>query len=267
MYTDVVDLRDFYAEPVGMVARRLLGARLRELWPDTRGLRVAGVGYAAPFLWPFLPEAERVLALMPAQQGVLHWPREGGNLSALVDETDLPLPDRSVDRMLVVHALECTERVKPLLREAWRALADGGRMVVVVPNRTGLWAQIDNSPFYQGYPYSARQLAALLRANMFTPLREARALYMPPVRSRLLLGMAPSVERFGARWLGRLAGVAMIEAGKQLYAGVAQREAPAAQAVRPRLRVARAGDSAAGRWSPRASTPGAVPSAPDPAPR
>jgi SAM-dependent methyltransferase len=245
MFTDVVDLRDFYAETVGQVTQRLLRARLRELWPDVRGLRVAGMGYAVPFLRPYMDEAERVLALMPAAQGVLPWPNERANLATLVDEIDLPLPDRSVDRLVVVHALECAEQIRPLLREAWRVLADGGRMIIVVPNRTGLWSQLDRSPFYHGHPYSARQLAALLRANMFTPLREARALYLPPTRSRLLLGVAPTVEKLGRRLFSRFAGVAIVEAGKQIYAGVVQQTVPA----RPRLRVAHSRDPspAAGR--------------------
>jgi SAM-dependent methyltransferase len=253
MFTDVVDLRDFYAETVGQVTQRLLRARLRELWPDVRGLRVAGLGYAVPFLRPYVDEAERVLALMPAAQGVLPWPNERANLATLVEETDLPLPDRSVDRLLIVHAVECAEQIRPLLREAWRVLADGGRMLIVVPNRTGLWAQLDRSPFYHGHPYSARQLAALLRANMFTPLREARALYLPPTRSRLLLGVAPTVEKLGRRLFSRFAGVAIVEAGKQIYAGVVQ---PTVQA-RPRLRVAhsRGASPAAGRLpSPSART-------------
>ena len=142
---------------------------------------------------------------MPAQQGVTRWPREGRNLTTLVDEMDLPLPDRSVDRVLLVHAIECTEQVRPMLREIWRVMADGGRLIVVAPTRAGLWSQIDRSPFYQGHPYSPGQLATLLRANMFAPLQQTRALFMPPTRSRLMMRMAPAVERFGQRWLGRFA--------------------------------------------------------------
>jgi ubiquinone/menaquinone biosynthesis C-methylase UbiE len=178
------------------------------------------------------------MAFMPAQQGVTRWPREGNNHTALVDEMDLPLPDRSVDRVLLVHAIECTEQVRPMLREIWRVMADGGRLLTVAPTRAGLWSQIDRSPFYQGHPYSAGQVASLLRANMFAPLRQTRARYKPPNHARLALRMAPTVERFGRRWLGRFAGVNVIEAGKQLYAGIAERHTPALAVVRPKLRIA-----------------------------
>jgi SAM-dependent methyltransferase len=156
---------------------------------------------------------------------------------------DLPLPDRSVDKVLLVHAVENTEQLRPFLREIWRVMADGGRLVSVVPTRAGLWSQLDRSPFYQGHPYSPGQVASLLRANMFAPLRQGRALFMPPTHSRLALRMAPTVERFGQRWLGRFAGVSVIESGKQLYAGIAERTSNEVVTVRPKLRIAASRDT------------------------
>ena len=244
MWTDVLDLNEFYASTQGQITVRLLRARLREMWPSVRGETVLGLGYAAPFLRPFMEEAARTMAFMPAQQGVMRWPREGRNHTALVDELDLPLPDRSVDRVLLVHAIECAEQVRPFLREIWRVMADGGKLITVAPTRAGLWAQLDRSPFYQGHPYSPNQVATLLRANMFAPMRQTRALFMPPTRSRLALRMAPAVERFGQRWLGRFAGVSVFEAGKQLYAGIAERTAQTELAVvRPKLRIASSRDA------------------------
>jgi SAM-dependent methyltransferase len=248
MWTDVLDLNDFYRSSTGQMTVRLLRNRLREVWPNVRDETVLGLGYATPFLRPFMEEAARTLAFMPAQQGVTRWPREGLNRTAFVDENDLPLPDRSVDRVLLVHAVECSEQLRPFLREIWRVMADGGRLVVVVPTRAGLWSQLDRSPFYQGHPYSSGQLAGLLRANMFAPLRQTRALYMPPTHSRLALRMAPAVERFGQRWFSRFAGVSVIEAGKQLYAGVAERSGQRELAVvRPKLRVASSRDAQSAR--------------------
>jgi len=79
-------------------------------------------------------------------------------------------------------------------------------------------------------------------------MRQTRALFMPPTKSRLMLRMAPAVERFGHRWLGRFAGVSVIESGKQLYAGVAERTpAHDLAAVRPKLRIASSRDTQAAR--------------------
>ena len=136
---DVVDLRTFYAQHLGVVARRFIGNGIRARWTDTRGMRVVGVGYATPYLGLFREEAERCLALMPAQQGVVRWPSARPSLAALVEEDELPLTDSAVDRVLLVHALEVSADPGELLREAWRVLAAGGRLLAVVPNRRGVW--------------------------------------------------------------------------------------------------------------------------------
>ena len=92
---DVVDLRNFYAQRLGVVARRFIGRGIRAHWGDTRSLRVLGIGYATPYLGLFREEAERCLALMPAPQGVVRWPSSKPALAALVEEDDLPLTDFS----------------------------------------------------------------------------------------------------------------------------------------------------------------------------
>ena len=217
MYTDVVDLRDFYETRRGQVARHMIRRTVRALWPDLRGLRVLGLGYATPYLRQFRDEAERVIACMPAGQGVLHWPLEGPWAVALTEETELPLPDYSVDRVLLVHGLESSENLSDLLDEIWRVLTGDGRVLVVVPNRRGLWAQVERTPFGSGHPYSQSQISKLLRASMFTPTRTGAALFVPPTRSRALLRSAAAWERVGASIFPRFAGVLVVEAGKQLY--------------------------------------------------
>src|SRR5438132_6068703 len=123
MSIDVVDLRDFYSNRLGAVARHFVGRGVRRRWIDARGLRVAGIGYATPYLGLFREEAERCLAFMPAAQGVVKWPSARPTLTALVEELDLPLPDAAADRVLLVHALEMSRDAEAMLREAWRVLA------------------------------------------------------------------------------------------------------------------------------------------------
>jgi SAM-dependent methyltransferase len=217
MWNDVLDLRDFYATGLGLTARRLLRLKLRAMWPKVAGERVLGFGYAVPYLglWG---EAERAIAVMPAEQGVLHWPPEGRNATALSEETHLPLPDRSIDRILLVHAVESSEALRAMLREIWRVMTDGGRIIVIVPNRRSLWARLERTPFAHGRPFSLGQITRLLRDSMFTPLRAEKALIMPPFRSRLMLAWAPSWDKYGARLLAFLAGAIVVEASKQVYA-------------------------------------------------
>jgi SAM-dependent methyltransferase len=216
MFADVVELREFYGTRLGQVARRMVARRIRQLWPDITGMRLLGLGYATPYLRPFLGEAERVLALMPAAQGVLHWPPEGPNRVVLTDEGELPLADFSVDRVLLIHGIEFSEQIRPMLKEAWRVLAGGGRLLAVLPNRRGIWARIDNTPFGQGHPYTTSQLSRLLREESFTPERNGGALYVPPTRSRMMLRSAVAWEGIGERWFNTFGGVVMVEAVKEI---------------------------------------------------
>ena len=223
MSIDVVDLRNFYGQRLGVVARRFIGRGIRARLPDARGLSVLGLGYATPYLGLLRDEAERCLAFMPAAQGVVRWPSLRPGLSALVDEFDLPLPDNAIDRVLLVHALEMAHDPTALLREVWRVLGGGGRLLAVVPNRRGVWARMDTTPFGHGRPYSRAQITHLLRDASFTPLGWSEALYVPPVGRGWFLRSAVAWERTGATLSAPFAGVHIVEATKQVYRAIPAR--------------------------------------------
>jgi SAM-dependent methyltransferase len=235
MAIDVVDLRSFYARPLGHVARRLIGRAVDRVWRDATGQRVLGLGFANPYLGTLGHGAERVCAFMPAAQGVVNWPSAGLSASALVDPAMLPLPDAMFDRVLVIHALETSDEPEELLSEIWRVLTPGGRLVCVVPNRRGVWARSDVTPFGHGQPYSRSQLAALMRQSLFSPEAWVEALYVPPLHGRLFLRSAVAWERMGAGLSLPFAGVHVIDATKQLYRPVAARQAKRAARLRPAL--------------------------------
>ncbi|GFZ84468.1 class I SAM-dependent methyltransferase [Elstera cyanobacteriorum] len=226
MYDDVIDLRDFYASRLGQATRRIIGRRIQEFWPEAEGLSVLGLGFATPYLRNYRDDTGRTIALMPAAQGVMRWPPDGPNRVALADEDDLPLPDESVDRVLLVHALERTEQLRPMLREIWRVMSGSGRLLIIVPNRRGIWARLERTPFGAGSPYSPGQVSRLLRDNLFTPTRHSLALSLPPSNSRMMLRLAPAFEAFGQRWFPSFSGVILVEASKQLYAIPPLRRAP-----------------------------------------
>lgn len=217
MWSDVIDLRDFYESDLGETARLMIGRQIRQIWPDMRDRRVLGLGFATPYLPLLQNGAERAIAVMPAHQGVVHWPAGGKSLVCLAEESELPLADRSIDRVLMVHFLESTDHVHATLREVWRVLADGGKLLAVVPNRRGLWARWERTPFGQGRPYTTSQIKRLLRETMFSPETTSSALFVPPFSSRTLLRSSAAWERMGTRWFPTFAGALLVEAGKQIY--------------------------------------------------
>lgn len=244
MHLDVGDLQSFYDGSLGRISRRLIRERLREVWPNVRGLSVLGVGFATPYLQPFQNEAERLIALMPAQQGVIAWPGQAANVVALTDEAVLPLPDASIDRVIVAHIVENTEALRPFLRQIWRILTPAGRMVVITPNRTSLWAQFETTPFGHGRPFSRRQLERLLIDAMFTPTASTTCLHMPPFGAGMVMRDGARWERWGRKMWPRLAGIHLTEATKEVMAlapdrGLRQRVPAKPALARPSPRTLR----------------------------
>ncbi len=219
MYCDIVDLRSFYGSVLGRLAERSIAMALSTVWVSLANERLVGMGYAIPWLDRFGADAERVFAFMPAGQGAVMWPPQGPSATALVFEEELPLVDSSVDRMLMVHALEHSENPRETLMEAWRVLAPGGRLVIVVPNRRGVWARFEHTPFGTGRPFSKAQLTHLLRDTNFTPGQWSDALHFPPSKRRSLLRFYNLLERMGRRLWPIFAGVMVVEAQKRLYQG------------------------------------------------
>ena len=126
-----------------------------------------------------------------------------------------------------------------LLEECSRVLGPGGRVLFIVPNRTGLWSRFEGTPFGHGRPYTARQLELLVRRHGFTPERHVSALYFPPSQQRFWMRTAGFWERVGRRVSPMLSGgVLIIEASKQVYAPT---RPGLAAAVRRPLRVLEGG--------------------------
>lgn len=237
MWNDVFDLREFYAGAKGCMVARVVSQRIRDIWPDLTGCCLLGIGFPAPFLGIYRGEAERVIAAMPAGQGVLRWPEGQKNLTVLSDEHMLPFADRSIDRLLLVHCLEGSSHLQPLLRECWRVLSDGGRLLVVVANRRGLWAQSESSPFALGRPYSAGQITRLLKDNLFVPIQTRGFLYALPVGWHFFRTWSVVLERLGGSIFPAFGGLLAVEAEKQIYAlpfsGANEKTSPRGVLARP----------------------------------
>lgn len=215
----VYDLKNFYASRAGRLVRRILAGYFRLLWPDTKALRIVGIGYPVPYMASVDEDAERSIALMPGYGGVHPWPEGQANRVCLFDGFTIPLETESVDRIFVIHGFEMVQDPDAFLAELWRVLKSHGRLMLVVPNRLGFWARADWTPFGAGRPFTMTQINQLLQHNLFVRERVERALFMPPFRSFWLLRFAYSFEGFGKFLFPGLAGVHIVEASKQIYAG------------------------------------------------
>lgn len=226
MTADAHFAAQFYGSARGAVTARVVRERVGSIWPSVQGDSVLGVGYAMPYLRLWRDQARRCVAVTPVQLGAVRWPVGVANLSCTAEEDNLPFADMSFDRVLLVHGLEVAENARRMLREAWRVLKDDGRLMIVSPNRAGMWAYWDGTPFGHGQPYSAGQINRLLANGMFRVERREACLWMPPARLRLILRSAPMFEQVGRSMAPGVAGVLITEAVKDVYAAIPLRKVP-----------------------------------------
>jgi SAM-dependent methyltransferase len=184
------ELTRFYAGSDGLRAARLLGAIVAPSIHRSTTSRLLSVGFTAPLLAGIdTASLERLAMVMPAAQGGGKWTPNGrGNCAVSAVETRLPFAESMFDQALVCHALEFANGAK-LLRELWRVLSPAAEVILVVPNRAGIWTHFERTPFGQGQPFGRNALATLLRESMFEPMAWSNALVAPPIR--------------GVRWLDR----------------------------------------------------------------
>ncbi len=217
MRRSIEDLRTFYGEPAGALARRLLAARLEDAWGEANGCDILGLGYATPWLDAFVG-ARRVVAAMPSGQGVELWPTVGKNRTLLVDDRRLPFQAGAFDRVLLVHALEEADDATALLTEAVRAMAPAGRIILAAAARGGMWARAETTPFGHGRPFTRGQLERLVRSVGLEPTAWSQTLYTPPWGP--LLGWADGIEQVARRIAPGTAGLILLEATRQAYARI-----------------------------------------------
>ncbi|MBT7642195.1 MAG: methyltransferase type 11 [Rhodobiaceae bacterium] len=241
MAVDITDLAEFYASPLGHHVQSVVCDGINRIWPKAASKDdvVLGYGYASPLVAPLWPNTHWHL-LMPQQQGVLAQDGITGSQKPTIlgHEGYWPVRDNSVNRLLVMHGLEAANHVERVLDEGWRVLQPNGRALFVVPNRRGLWARSDATPFGAGRPFSRSQLTQTLRRTGFVPAQMRPALMLPPslpVRAMQSLRMG---ERAVSFILPHLGGVWLIEAIKQVPAPLSVQRARRARAGR-RLAVPR----------------------------
>lgn len=217
---DIIQLKQFYAGRLGQSVAALVTQAIMRLWPSANNDAMLVMGFGAPFIKSYLPQATPLVMAMPAEQGAAAWPVDKPNHVILTHDAELPLQNNSINRVLLVHSIEYSEHLNAMMQEVWRVLVPGGRVLAIVPNRMSFWSGSARTPFGFGRPFNGLQLRGLLSQHNFTVVRSASALFAPPMLASISSRASFRLEKIGAMLWWFLGGVLIMEAEKQLYASI-----------------------------------------------
>lgn len=235
MFPSSYDFHEYYLTQAAQSAARAVTRRLQSWWPHTALSQktLCGLGYALPYLAAYEETSMRRMAFLPAPFGPIGWPVETKNQTAVVNRTALPLPDESIDRLLLVHELEFAEDPAGVLLEAWRVLKPDGKLILVTPNRHGLWARAEHTPFGFGRPYTLKQAHRLLTDARFTLDRHCGVLLFPNLHASAFGRVVAHLAEPLAAYIPALSGLVVVEASKRLYTPVfLKHKTPAWQGIK-----------------------------------
>jgi ubiquinone/menaquinone biosynthesis C-methylase UbiE len=219
---NIIDFKEFYKTLLGSVLQAEITAIIQKIWPNFNDplieknqricLSACAIGFG--YTTPYLTNIAKHIAFYPGTMGGSSWPDGVESRSVLVDPELLPLPDRCLDKLLVVHALEHCSNPKIFLTECYRVLAPEGKLLIIAPNRRSLWAHLDCSPLGHGQPYTMTQLSKRLNEASFSPKQSLRGLYTPPHNSDFFISFCKLFETIGPLVAPKFSGIIAIEAEK-----------------------------------------------------
>ncbi|MBL4590305.1 MAG: methyltransferase domain-containing protein [Alphaproteobacteria bacterium] len=211
MFSTVRNFDDFYKTREGRLVRRVLRQAVSEY--TNFSLNSVGVGYSSPYIGG-------ALSVFPVSLKIMGDDGKKLNNVACSDLSSLPLESSSLDIVIFTHGLERCEYPIDVLKEISRVLKSEGRLIMLVPNRRGLWAHCEWSPFGHGRPFSAAQLKFLLSEVSFVCDEVKSVLFTPPLKWRIMLRLSSFFEKYCPYVFPTMGGVNIAVARKQTYAPI-----------------------------------------------
>ena len=223
MNLEIKELQNFYTKKkLGSFCKKNIGSLIKTnisniVRENYNQENILGYGYPIPYLDNLLKKNSDFLCLMPKNQGASLWPLKK-NRSILVEQSEWPLESEISNFVIIAHGLENSDNPSKLLEESWRVLVPEGYLLIIVPNRSGLWARSDLTPFGFGRPYSVSQLSKLLIDNKFQISAMSATLLMPPTENKFLFNSFKFIDQIATKYTSKvLCGVLVILAKKQIH--------------------------------------------------
>lgn len=128
---------------------------------------------------------------------------------------ELDFPDCSFDEVIIFNAIDEKRLLDGFMREVWRVLEDGGKVLFFAPSPISFWRIDKRTPLGSGLSFCPLKLWFRLARLRFTPLKVRRALLLPPRFYDAKWAEREAKHQF---WLAPLAGAFAVLCEKRLIA-------------------------------------------------
>ena len=210
-------IRDFYKSSLGIKVTTVLRCVVKNFFSGLmRHKTVLMLGCVETSLCEKLIQKNMILNCILKEffSGALSKKVEFEN-SIVVKGNDLPFLNHSMDYVVLLHSLEFVSNDDAFLDEVLRVMNADGELLIIVPNRQGLWSWFDSTPFGFGQPYSMKQLNDLLLSKGLDISSKSHALFLPP--SLLNKGYPPLkyLDSLCLKYFKKMSGLNIIHARKR----------------------------------------------------
>lgn len=153
------DFQNFFSSKLGIFAKEKISERLLS----------------------FIPNFEKQKILLLGNGSIYLKNNENIKQIKILDE-DTKIADDYYDIIIITHFLEFQNKDNFIIRRIWQALKDNGKIIVLTPNRHGLWFYTGNHVFRAPKAYSHYQITKLLDSNLLLTDRVESVLFFPPLQ-------------------------------------------------------------------------------------
>ncbi|AIL64616.1 SAM-dependent methyltransferase [Rickettsiales bacterium Ac37b] len=218
----ILRLKDFYSGDTGQKNYNCISNAISTFWHNIKNEKILGIGYTAIYLKNFLNND--IISASP------FYPDTYSNtlkeyiidpnanfIDCAIEEDVLPLANNSINRIILVHYLEYSTNIHLLMKEVWRILSPGGKLLIIVPNKFSILSYVEKDFFKTCKSFSIGQLYNLLYDHMFVPTHTSSALFGVPNFYSTLLPFHSIIENTGQKSLLPFGGLLLMESTKLMY--------------------------------------------------
>ncbi|WP_417580468.1 class I SAM-dependent methyltransferase [Nitrincola sp.] len=175
-------LKDWFASPLGQEIAACERQMADQLIHTAFGYHLVQIGYDA---------SVKLYEPSPVSHKVMLCPRMSLGMdehTIIAQPHELPLPDSTMDVVILHHTLDFADQPHQVLREASRVLRPGGHMLIVSFNPTSFWGICRRSKRGARVPWVAHgfshwRLNDWVRLLDLTELKSVSAFHRPPLEN------------------------------------------------------------------------------------